>query len=50
MLIYNPASGQRRERRKKQIARIVEVFRAAGLEVEASATTHAGSAAETPAV
>jgi diacylglycerol kinase (ATP) len=44
MLIYNPASGQRRERRAKQIARIVEVFRSSGCQVEASATTHAGSA------
>src|SRR5580658_7756805 len=43
-LIYNPASGQRRERREKQMARIVELFRASGLEVDACATTHAGSA------
>jgi YegS/Rv2252/BmrU family lipid kinase len=46
MLIYNPASGQRRERRAKQIARIIEIFRAAGLQVESCATTHAGSAIE----
>lgn len=46
MLIYNPASGQRRERRAKEIARIIEVFRASGLQVEASATTRAGSAIE----
>ncbi|HWX53340.1 MAG TPA: diacylglycerol kinase family protein [Verrucomicrobiae bacterium] len=46
ILIYNPASGQRRERRERQMARIVELYRASGLEVEASATTHAGSAIE----
>ena len=43
-LIYNPASGQRRARREKQVGAIVQAFRGSGLEVEASATTHAGSA------
>jgi diacylglycerol kinase (ATP) len=44
MLLYNPASGQRRERREKQIARIVEQMQEKGLEVAYCATTHAGSA------
>lgn len=43
-LIYNPSSGRRKHRRAEQIAGIAGVFRAAGLEVEACATTHAGSA------
>lgn len=44
LLIYNPASGQRRSRRSEQIAAIVRVFRDAGLQPETCATTHAGSA------
>ena len=43
-LIYNPASGRRRAKRTQDIARVVEVFRAAGIETETCATTHAGSA------
>ena len=43
-LIYNPASGRRRARRKQDIARVEEVLRAAGVEVETCATTHIGSA------
>ncbi len=43
-LIYNPASGQNRERRADQVARAAEVLRAAGVEVEVCATTDAGSA------
>ena len=43
-LIYNPASGRRREKRTHDMARVVAVFRAAGVQVEASATTHPGSA------
>jgi len=43
-LIYNPASGRKKAKRAQAIARVVETFRAAGVEVEASATTHAGSA------
>ncbi|HEY1526011.1 MAG TPA: diacylglycerol kinase family protein [Candidatus Angelobacter sp.] len=43
-LIYNPASGRRRAKRMQDIARVVEVLRAAGGEVETCATTHAGSA------
>ena len=42
--IYNPASGRRRAKRTQDIARVVEVFRAAGVETETCATTHAGSA------
>lgn len=45
-LIYNPASGTRRAARTQQIARVAEVFRSAGVEVETCATTHAGSATE----
>jgi YegS/Rv2252/BmrU family lipid kinase len=43
-LIYNPASGRRRARRTQDIARVVEVLRAGGVQVETCATTHAGSA------
>jgi YegS/Rv2252/BmrU family lipid kinase len=43
-LIYNPASGRRRAKRTQDIARVVEVLRAARIEVETCATTHAGSA------
>src|SRR6476646_3254122 len=45
-LIYNPASGRRRAKRTQDIARVVEVFRAAGVETETCATTHPGSAIE----
>lgn len=45
-LIYNPASGRRRAKRKQDIARVEEVLRAAGVEVETCATTHLGSAIE----
>jgi diacylglycerol kinase (ATP) len=43
-LIYNPASGRKRAKRKQAIARVEEVLRAAGVEVETCATTHIGSA------
>jgi YegS/Rv2252/BmrU family lipid kinase len=43
-LIYNPASGRRRKKRSQDIARVEEVLRAAGIEVETCATTHPGSA------
>jgi diacylglycerol kinase (ATP) len=43
-LIYNPASGQKRQQRAEDIARVAAVFRDAGIQVEASPTTHAGSA------
>jgi YegS/Rv2252/BmrU family lipid kinase len=43
-LIYNPASGRRRKKRAQDIARVEEVLRAAGVQVESCATTHAGSA------
>lgn len=43
-LIYNPASGRRRAKRAEDISRVAAVFRKAGIEVEACATTHAGSA------
>jgi diacylglycerol kinase (ATP) len=43
-LIYNPASGRRRAKRTQDIARVVDVLRAAGVETEICATTHAGSA------
>jgi diacylglycerol kinase (ATP) len=43
-LIYNPASGRRRDKRTQDVARVEEVLRAAGVQVETCATTHAGSA------
>lgn len=43
-LIYNPASGRRRAKRTQDIARVVEVFRAAGVETETCATARPGSA------
>jgi YegS/Rv2252/BmrU family lipid kinase len=43
-LIYNPASGRRKAKRAQAIGRVIETFRGAGIEVEAAATTHAGSA------
>jgi diacylglycerol kinase (ATP) len=43
-LIYNPASGSKRAKRKEDIARVEEVLRAAGVQVETCATTHMGSA------
>jgi diacylglycerol kinase (ATP) len=46
ILIYNPASGQKRARRAEQIARAAGVLRAAGVEVETCPTTSAGSAVE----
>jgi diacylglycerol kinase (ATP) len=45
-LIYNPASGRRRKKRKQAIAAVEEVLQAAGVEVETCATTHLGSAIE----
>lgn len=44
ILIFNPSSGRKRERRAEQIARCAEIFRAAGMEADLCATTHAGSA------
>jgi diacylglycerol kinase family enzyme len=44
ILIYNPASGQKRERRAEQVSRAAQVLRAAGVEVEICATIDAGSA------
>lgn len=44
VLIYNPASGRKRARRTEKIARVADVLRAGGVEVEACATTSAGSA------
>ena len=43
-LIYNPASGRRRAKRTQDIARVVDILRAAEIQVEACATTHAGGA------
>jgi YegS/Rv2252/BmrU family lipid kinase len=45
-LIYNPASGRRRAKRALHIAHIVDVLRKAGVQVEACATMHAGSATQ----
>jgi diacylglycerol kinase (ATP) len=43
-LIYNPASGRKKTKRAQDISRVVGILRAAGVQVEAAATTHAGSA------
>jgi diacylglycerol kinase (ATP) len=43
-LIYNPASGIKRERRAAQVARAADALRAAGVQVESCATTDSGSA------
>ncbi|HZU32124.1 MAG TPA: diacylglycerol kinase family protein, partial [Candidatus Angelobacter sp.] len=45
-LIYNPASGRRKEKRAQNISSVINIFRGAGVQVEASATTHAGSAVQ----
>jgi diacylglycerol kinase (ATP) len=44
VLIYNPASGQKRARRAEEIARAAAILRVAGVEAETCATTSAGSA------
>jgi diacylglycerol kinase (ATP) len=44
ILIYNPASGQNRERRSDHVLLAAEVLREAGVEVQTCATTGAGSA------
>jgi len=44
LLLYNPLSGQKRERRDEVVAGIGEIFAVAGLDVEKCATTHPGSA------
>ena len=46
LLLYNPASGQKRERRAEMIARIARIFESAGVKAEASPTTNPGSAVE----
>lgn len=43
-LLYNPASGSKRERRAAQVARAADVLLAAGVQVESRATTDSGSA------
>jgi YegS/Rv2252/BmrU family lipid kinase len=43
-LIYNPASGRKKAKRAQAISRVISIFRGAGIQVEAVATTHAGSA------
>jgi len=45
-LIYNPASGSRRAQRVQHVSQMVDILRAAGVQVEISATTHAGSATQ----
>jgi diacylglycerol kinase family enzyme len=44
LLIYNPSSGRRRERRVQQVAKALTIFQSAGIEAESCATTHSGSA------
>jgi diacylglycerol kinase (ATP) len=45
-LLYNLASGRKREQRTHQIAHITDLFRQHGMQVEAWVTTHAGSAVQ----
>jgi YegS/Rv2252/BmrU family lipid kinase len=45
-LIYNPASGRRREKRVHDVSNVLDVLRGNGIEVEACPTTHAGSATQ----
>ncbi|HEY3767717.1 MAG TPA: diacylglycerol kinase family protein [Candidatus Angelobacter sp.] len=45
-LIYNPTSGRRRAKRVQHVSQMVDVLRAAGVQVEVCATTHAGSATQ----
>jgi YegS/Rv2252/BmrU family lipid kinase len=45
-LIYNPTSGRRRAKRVQHVSQMVDVLRAAGVQVEICATTHAGSATQ----
>jgi diacylglycerol kinase (ATP) len=44
LVIYNPASGAKKEKRAQAIAQVLAVLRSAGVQAEAVATTHAGSA------
>ena len=44
ILIYNPASGGKKEKRAQAIAQVLAVLQSAGVQAEAVATTHAGSA------
>ena len=44
VLIFNPSSGRKRERRAEQIRNCAGIFRSAGVEVELCATTGPGSA------
>ncbi len=44
LLLYNPSSGQQRARRAELIAKIANLYRSSGLQVEQCSTTHAGSA------
>ncbi|HET9182904.1 MAG TPA: diacylglycerol kinase family protein [Candidatus Angelobacter sp.] len=46
LLLYNPLSGQKRTSRASVITKAADVFRSAGVQVEQSPTTHAGSAVE----
>ncbi len=45
-LLYNLASGRKREQRAQQISHIAGLFREHGMQVEAWVTTHAGSAVQ----
>src|ERR1700694_1071150 len=44
ILIYNPASGGKKEKRANDSAKVLAVLRSAGARAEAVPTTHAGSA------
>jgi diacylglycerol kinase (ATP) len=46
LLLYNPASGQKRARRAEVISKIARVFDSSGVQTEECPTTHPGSAVE----
>jgi diacylglycerol kinase (ATP) len=46
LLIYNPSSGRKREKRVALVSSIAEFFQSSGIQVEMCATTHAGSAVQ----
>jgi YegS/Rv2252/BmrU family lipid kinase len=46
LLVYNPTSGRRRERRMRELAEAARTLKDAGIHAELAPTTHAGAATE----